>query len=126
MDRTQRKRYLLRTWLEILACGFVYLMVITLTDLRIPCVFRMVTGYDCPGCGVTRMAYALVHLDFRTAFASNPFVLCLLPFAIPYAVYRSKKFINGKEDHFSPLETGLLCLVLAAAVVFGIVRNLPL
>lgn len=125
MDRGQRKKYLLRTWLEVLIAGMIYLAVISFTSLRIPCVFHAVTGYQCPGCGVTRMVYALAHLDLKAAFAANPFVLCLLPFMIPYAVYRSRKYIDGNGDRYSPIETVILALLLAGAILFGILRNLP-
>ena len=111
--------------MEVLIAGFAYLIVITFTNLRIPCIFHLITGYDCPGCGVTRMAYALAHLRFREAFASNPYMLCLLPFVIPYAAYRSKKFLDGSEDHYSRIETVILSLLLLGAVLFGIVRNMP-
>ncbi|CCF67996.1 DUF2752 domain-containing protein [Xanthomonas citri] len=37
-----------------------------------PCVFRAVTGCYCPGCGMTRALYALVHFDLPGAFAMNP------------------------------------------------------
>ena len=125
MDRAQRKKYLFRVWAEILIAGFAYLLVITFTSLRIPCVFHLLTGSPCPGCGVTRMAYALIHLDFKGAFAYNPYVLCILPFLIPYGVYRSRKFINGSGDHYSPLETAVLVLLLIGALLFGVIRNLP-
>ena len=125
MDREQRKKYLLRVWLEILTAGLVYLAVITFTDLRIPCVFHLATGLLCPGCGVTRMVQALVRLDLRGAFASNPFVLCLLPAGIPYGVYRTRKYIEGSGDRYGPLETALLVVTLAGAILFGVIRNLP-
>ena len=125
MDRQQRKKYLFRVWAEVLAAGFAYFLVITFTSLRIPCIFHLLTGYLCPGCGVTRMAYALIHLDFKGAFAYNPYVLCILPFLIPYGVYRSRKFINGSGDHYSPLETAVLVLLLIGALLFGVIRNLP-
>ena len=125
MNRTQRKRHILRTWLEVLIAGIIYLIVITFTSFRIPCVFHLLTGLDCPGCGVTRMAYSLAHLHFREAFAANPFVLCLLPFLIPYAVYRTRKYIDGKSSQYSMIEVAILTILLLGAIAFGIIRNLP-
>jgi hypothetical protein len=124
VDRRQRTKNLFRFWLKVLAAGLLYLLLITFTGLRIPCWFYKVTGYQCPGCGVTRMAQELVHLHFREAFAFNPYLMCLLPFLLLYAVYRSRKYIDGSGDQYRPEEKALAWLVLAGAVVFGIARNL--
>lgn len=124
MDRRQRTKNVFRFWLKVLAAGLFYLLVITFTSLRIPCWFYQMTGYQCPGCGVTRMAQALAHLHFREAFAANPYFMCLLPFLLLYAVFRSRKYIDGSADQYSPAEKALAWLVLAGAVVFGIARNL--
>ena len=37
-----------------------------------PCVFKTVTGFDCPGCGSTRAAHAILHGRFGDAFRLNP------------------------------------------------------
>ncbi len=39
----------------------------------------MLTGYYCPGCGMTRLVYALTHGDVGTAFGLNPLLFVLLP-----------------------------------------------
>ncbi len=36
------------------------------------CGFRRLTGYPCPGCGLTRAADHFAHFHFFTAFVSNP------------------------------------------------------
>ena len=36
-----------------------------------PCLFRTLTGWQCPGCGMTHAVVALLRLDIRTAFACN-------------------------------------------------------
>lgn len=42
---------------------------------RLPavCVFRLVTGYPCPTCGLTRSVVAIMHLDLIKAVHMNPF-----------------------------------------------------
>ena len=37
-----------------------------------PCVFNLLTGLLCPGCGGTRALHARVHGDVGAAFAFNP------------------------------------------------------
>ena len=36
------------------------------------CAFRRITGWPCPGCGLTRVADHFAHFDFLAAFVSNP------------------------------------------------------
>lgn len=45
-----------------------------------PCVFHLVTGVDCPGCGMTRAFLRLSHGDISGAFDFHPFspILALL------------------------------------------------
>lgn len=38
------------------------------------CPVRLVTGYPCPGCGITRAALCLLRLDFTGAATLNPSV----------------------------------------------------
>ena len=44
--------------------GLLYGIFVSYTGLAIPCLFRKVTGLLCPGCGVTGMCVALVHLNW--------------------------------------------------------------
>ena len=43
------------------------------------CVFRSVTGFWCPGCGLTRGLYACLHGDIFTAIRMNPLVFVVAP-----------------------------------------------
>jgi Protein of unknown function (DUF2752) len=43
------------------------------------CFFRKITGLECPGCGMTRGTYALLHGRFLDAFLFNPVGMILLP-----------------------------------------------
>lgn len=45
------------------------------------CLWKTLTGTDCPGCGSQRMAYALMHGDLRAAWRANAFALCMIPVA---------------------------------------------
>lgn len=44
-----------------------------------PCPFALLTGLDCPGCGVTRMLFSLLHADLPAALHYNALALLLLP-----------------------------------------------
>lgn len=43
------------------------------------CWWHALTGTQCPSCGNTRAAYALLHGDWRAAWGYNPFMFFSLP-----------------------------------------------
>ncbi|MBO5444922.1 MAG: DUF2752 domain-containing protein [Muribaculaceae bacterium] len=45
------------------------------------CLWKTLTGTDCPGCGTQRMLHALAHGDIASAWKSNAFGLCMIPVA---------------------------------------------
>ena len=110
--------------LILLGIGAGYYVWINLTHLSIPCPFRKVTGWLCPGCGITTMFLCLGRGDISGAFLSNPFLFATGPFLlmeVGYAFYRSQKGLG------LPL-ANRVCLILycVALCVFGVLRNLTL
>jgi hypothetical protein len=90
------------------------------------CFFKMFTGLDCPGCGGLRAAHRLLHGDIGTAFALNPLLVGLLPFAAWFGLRGCVKYLTGHTLP-QPFRSVRWVWVLAAGVIaFGILRNLPL
>ena len=88
------------------------------------CQFHRLTGLNCPGCGMTRALYALLHGNFSTALRDN----ALLVFALVAAAVRSawlavNKHRKRPRGDFFPMK--LLWPLLAAIMVFTVLRNLP-
>lgn len=88
------------------------------------CLFHQWTGLNCPGCGGTRSAYALLHGRFVTAFHDNALFLLCLVFGAGRAVWLGVR----KLRHLPPVPWwspwmlwGLACLTIG----FGVIRNLP-
>ncbi|MBR7161246.1 MAG: DUF2752 domain-containing protein, partial [Clostridia bacterium] len=96
---------------------------IAVTKNGIPCPFRFFTGLQCPGCGISRMLIALLHLDLVSAFRYNPFIFLTSPilcFAVFYSDYLYIKTGDGTLGKWK----FLLIAELAGLLVFGIVRNM--
>lgn len=55
-------------------------------ELPILCTIRSVTGYPCPGCGLTRAIVSAVHGEFRASLASHLLGLPLLAWLLAEAV----------------------------------------
>lgn len=48
------------------------------------CMLRLLTGYDCPGCGSQRALHALLHGRVGDAWDYNPAVFFAVPLAAAY------------------------------------------
>lgn len=58
----------------IFAVLVMYVWRINLLTLFPGCLFKKMTGYDCPGCGGTRAAVALLHGHILESFCYHPIV----------------------------------------------------
>lgn len=121
-------------WRLYKAIGFCFLLAFLgisyyffgrYTGLYIPCVFHLVTGLYCPGCGVTRMSIALIEGDVIRAFQNNGAVLILMPFFIFEFFWYFYNYVQGKHKKMSKIHTFVVYVVLSVLILFGILRNLP-
>ena len=46
------------------------------------CPTKLLFNIDCPGCGFQRAIHAILHGEFKRAFALNPFLFLAAPYAI--------------------------------------------
>ncbi|TDC61285.1 DUF2752 domain-containing protein [Actinomadura sp. GC306] len=89
------------------------------------CPFLALTGFYCPGCGMTRLVHALAHGDAGTAFGLNPLLFVLLP-VLGYLYVRwtvlAARGMPMRSVLFKPVVAYAFVGVVA---VYWIVRNLP-
>lgn len=96
-------------------------------DIGIPCFIHETYGLVCPGCGVTRMFFALLNLDFKAAFFYNPLVFLLLPFMIGYYIYFMYLYIIGqKEKILSTIPWYVYFILVVIVIIYAVLRNLPM
>ena len=90
------------------------------------CAFHSLTGLDCPGCGGQRAVHHLLHGEIAAAFRANALLLSLL---IPMGIWLGLRWTLQRLAGWSMpalfLNRTGLWLLIAALVVFGILRNLP-
>ena len=84
--------------------------------LRIGCPIKFITGISCPGCGMTRAYYSLLHLDFKNAFYYHP-LFWTLPIIILLILFKDK--INPKAFNFILWFIILLFLVIYVIRLFS-------
>lgn len=86
------------------------------------CPSKLITGYDCPGCGSQRALHALLNGDLDAAFHYNAFLFIAVPFLIIYA------FVNFNSTKFPRLYKFLNSATIAwtslvIIVIWWILRN---
>ena len=78
------------------------------------CWFKMLTGFDCPGCGTGRAAHLLLNGDVLGAMRMNPLLFPAVAFA---ALLVLKPSVGYKKA--TPLIVGIV------VVAYWILRNIP-
>jgi hypothetical protein len=88
------------------------------------CLFHAVTGLNCPGCGMTRALYALLHGNFPLAFKDNALLVAGLAGAAIWSARLALRKIRNQPVTFD-VPPKVLWTSLIIALVFAVLRNLP-
>lgn len=120
----QRALKVIKISTAVFIAGCAYAVFFKLTGLGIPCLFRVLTGFECPGCGMTRMCTSLVMLDFRAAWSYNPVMMCLLPIGVVLIANGIKRYITTGRNVTPKWETAVMIAMIVVLIVFGVVRNI--
>jgi hypothetical protein len=88
------------------------------------CLFKKMTGYDCPGCGGLRALHQLLRGEVWQAFQLNALAVVALPLLIAWAIRSWIRSPREAQGGYASMRW-LAWLFLAALVGFAIVRNLP-
>jgi len=89
------------------------------------CPIYSLTGFACPGCGLTRGFHALFHGDVLTALDFNALIpIWALIFAYLF-VSLCFKAVRGKGLPWKFVSPPMLVGFLVLLITFGVLRNLP-
>ena len=123
MNMKERFFRVLKKYVGVLGIGILYFVFIKVTKIGIPCPFRLITGFQCPGCGLSRLCVALIQLDFAAAFQYNPFIFITAPI-LCFIIFFSDYLYIKKGDSSLGKWNILLILELIGLLVFGVLRNI--
>ena len=90
--------------------------------IGLPCVFRLITGLYCPGCGGTRAVFLLLGGHVAESFYYNPvvpYMAVIIPLLILYYAYCRK---NGKIFSQGMWKSALFLWIFLIAANF-VVKN---
>ena len=94
------------------------------------CLFHLLTGLECPGCGSQRALHSLLNGHIAAAFPYNALLVILLPYGVLWAVLSSvKRFAAGRPAEFAGRAYSFLYrgkavwAMLAVVLIFWLFRN---
>ena len=138
---TSLKSRLLRTLVVLTASALLvglYIAPFSKGGQGLPCPLLLLTGWQCPACGMTRAAVALLQGDLGAAFSCNALWLqgdlgaafscnALWPLYTAYLLWvvasDALLYVRRGEIRILPAPKWLHVLVLICAVGYGILRN---
>lgn len=103
--------------------SLAYIWIHDLLKIQGGCFLSRHYGIFCPGCGGSRMVFALLKGNFYRALRWNPFLFCSIPYFLTLITVPAYYFIRYNKTpkwiYVSFIIYGILLLL------FGIIRNLP-
>jgi hypothetical protein len=109
----------------ILLAGCVTLAAVDPTNGPPVCPFKVVTGWDCPGCGGTRALHQLFTGHLGAALSYNVLAVLILPVLLWGLFVALTKVLGGPGWKSISIERPWIWIAFAAVAVFWVVRNLP-
>lgn len=89
------------------------------------CILLATTGYKCPGCGMQRLVYHLLHGEVRTAFSYNYLAVLVIPWILVTAActcLTHSKYARRMLDRLTNRTVGIVYIFLY--FLWWIVRNI--
>ena len=108
----------------LLVCGLLYGWLCITTGVAIPCVFYKITGYSCPGCGISRMCINILKGNIPEAIKCNPVIFFgMIPFFVIIAdgVVR---YVKTGERKLRKWQNVVLYILIGVLLVYGVLRNI--
>lgn len=82
----------------------------------------IMTGFPCPGCGLTRAMFMVLRGDFAGAWKMHPFIYGVI---ILVGWFGVRRYIQRKETKSLGKWVILLCVGLILYYVYRMVRHFP-
>jgi hypothetical protein len=94
-------------------------------SLFIPCPFRYVSGFYCPGCGSQRAIHQLLHLNFIAAFRLNPFMVLSIPLILYGLLVTAWNYVFETQYRIKFFYSKLFIYgYFGLAVMYWVLRNI--
>ncbi len=109
--------------IAIIVAGIWYYYTTDPSTGGLKCTFKLLTGYDCPGCGSQRALHALLHGEFAKAWNFNPMVFFAVPLALYYLIVEAGRK-RWPRLHAASIRPLIIVAIFIGIVAYWIIRNL--
>lgn len=123
-----RRQHILRTAAAAVATAvllYAYRLVVDVTGFMPRCMFKWITGWDCPGCGSQRAFEALLAGNFREVLTHN---LLLAPAMVYLGVLLFCYIFSDKSRvgrlHDALTSAPAIAAIAVIVVAWWVLRNL--
>lgn len=87
------------------------------------CFFFLITGYQCPGCGIQRAVHCMLHGDVAGAWHYNAATFVAIPVLLVYA-YAGMRRKSCVRLYNALNSTLAITIILVLVVAWWILRNI--
>lgn len=105
----------------VLLIGY-YFLYVNFPKLTFKCFINEITGWNCPGCGVTRMFASFIKFNILEGVRYNYFLGITFPFVVFVLGYSSYLYIKDRKS--GKLFNVFCYLYIFLLLIWGIVRNI--
>ena len=123
MDSKQRLVNLIKEVAFVAGILAANAIIYAITGYGIPCVFRLVTGLKCPGCGLTHAYLELFKGNIHGAIRQNVLSITLMPVLFLYLLIKAIIFVKTGSRRTSIPEYIFYTICLITLMLFFIYRN---
>lgn len=88
------------------------------------CPIYRLTGWLCPGCGLTRALHALLHGDLFAAVTLNPLLVSMMPLLAALAMWQSVSLLRTGKFAAITIGDRSVFAMSAMMLMFSLARNL--
>ncbi|NNE99896.1 MAG: DUF2752 domain-containing protein [Pyrinomonadaceae bacterium] len=89
------------------------------------CPLLTITGFACPGCGLTRGFHAFFQGDVLTALSFNALIPIYLVGFLYLAGMLLSIVVRGKSLPYKIVAPSFFSFYLVVSITFGVLRNIP-
>ena len=113
------KKYLIITILLI-----AYLIIGHKFKIYLFCPIHEITGLYCPGCGITRMLFSILKLDFYKAFRYNVLLFIMFPFALFLFIEKIYSELKKRKPLYKKIPEKVWVILIIILIIYAILRNI--